>query len=182
MPNRSENAVAFAALRAGTDLPAALALFDTLPAVTEEELLGAWRGGEVPTGHPLDGVLERSGWWGKRFAGPDDVHPLVMGRDPGQRWSLNPALVPIGLFVRHPWLGRLDGAAIVRVLRPLVATRRPRARLRMTTYRGVVSATMCYDALPIHDVFRRVDEATLLAVMDLRGAPPYVFFLEREHP
>jgi hypothetical protein len=50
----------------------------------------------------------------------------------------------------------------------------------MTEYRGVVSATMCYDALPIHDVFRRLDETTLLGVMDLRGAPAYVFALQRE--
>ena len=50
----------------------------------------------------------------------------------------------------------------------------------MTEYRGVVSATMCYDRLPIHDAFRRVDDVTVLGVMDLRGAPPYVFLLERD--
>jgi hypothetical protein len=41
---------------------------------------------------------------------------------------------------------------------------------------------MCYDAQPIHDVFRRVDDATVLGVMDLRGAPPYVFLLRRDQP
>ena len=46
----------------------------------------------------------------------------------------------------------------VGLLLPLVATSRPAARLRMTQYRGVVTATMCYDAHPIHDVFRRVDD------------------------
>ena len=51
----------------------------------------------------------------------------------------------------------------------------------MTEYRGVVSATMCYDDLPIHDVFRLVDDDTVLGLMDLRGLEqPFVFFLRRE--
>jgi hypothetical protein len=50
----------------------------------------------------------------------------------------------------------------------------------MTEFRGVVTATMCYDALPIHDAFRRIDDDTRLGVMDLRGAPPFVFVLERD--
>jgi hypothetical protein len=40
---------------------------------------------------------------------------------------------------------------------------------------------MCYDQLPIHDVFRKVDENTVLGAMDMRGTPdPLVFFLRRE--
>jgi hypothetical protein len=49
----------------------------------------------------------------------------------------------------------------------------------MIEHRGVVTATMSYDALPINDHFRRVDDATLLGVMDLRGAPPFFFVLRR---
>ena len=37
----------------------ALALFDSLPAVEVDFMLGAWKGAGFPTGHPLDGVLER---------------------------------------------------------------------------------------------------------------------------
>jgi len=47
--------------------------------------------------------------------------------------------------------------ALVRLLLPLLpllATRRPRARLRPVEYRGVTSAAMSYDQLPIIDVFR----------------------------
>ena len=41
---------------------------------------------------------------------------------------------------------------------------------------GKVSAAMIYDHLPIIDIFRRVDEDTLLGVMDMRGlADPYFF-------
>jgi hypothetical protein len=45
---------------------------------------------------------------------------------------------------------------------------------------GAAGATMIYDTLPILDVFRRVDRDTLLGVMDLRGAPFFVFTLRRE--
>jgi hypothetical protein len=62
-----------------------------------------------------------------------------------------------------------------------MATGRPTARLRLTQYRGVVTATMCYDALPINDVFRKVDDDTLVGVMDLRGmTEPFLFVLRRE--
>jgi len=59
----------------GTD--EALALFDTLPAVRPEEMLGEWRGEEFPTGHPMDGLLAATGWAGKRFDDADRVHPLL---------------------------------------------------------------------------------------------------------
>jgi hypothetical protein len=44
-----------------------------------------------------------------------------------------------------------------------------------------VSATMIYDALPISDVFRRVDAHTLLGLMDYRALEkPFFFVLRRE--
>jgi hypothetical protein len=50
----------------------------------------------------------------------------------------------------------------------------------MIEYRGVVTGTMSYDALPINDHFRKIDDNTLLGVMDLRGATaPFVFLLRR---
>ncbi|WP_038549164.1 GXWXG domain-containing protein [Corynebacterium glyciniphilum] len=39
------------------ELTAALSRFDALPAVTVDELVGRWRGTEIPTGHPL-GVVD----------------------------------------------------------------------------------------------------------------------------
>jgi hypothetical protein len=51
----------------------------------------------------------------------------------------------------------------------------------MTTYRGAPSATMIYDQLPIHDVFRKIDENTVFGVMDLkRMKRPFFFILRRE--
>ena len=64
---------------------------------------------------------------------------------------------------------------------PLLVTDRSRARLRMTRYRDVDSATMIYDHAPINDVFRRVDEDTVLGLMDLKGMEqPFFFLLRRE--
>jgi hypothetical protein len=75
-----------------------------------------------------------------------------------------------------PLLQALMPAALV-----LLRTRKPTARLRMMEHRGVVSATMIYDFLPIHDVFRSVDDDTRLGLMDLRGmAQPFFFVLRRE--
>lgn len=40
---------------------------------------------------------------------------------------------------------------------------------------------MCYDALPINDVFRKVDDDTLVGAMDLRGLEmPFMFVLRRD--
>lgn len=50
----------------------------------------------------------------------------------------------------------------------------------MMEYRGVVSAAMSYDALPIDDHFRAVDDDTLIGAMDMRGLATYMFVLRRE--
>src|SRR3712207_331793 len=73
----------FRALENGTSLEAALDFYDSLPPVGVEELLGSWRGSGLPTGNPLDGLLERFGWYGKRFDDPETVYPLVFRRSDG---------------------------------------------------------------------------------------------------
>jgi hypothetical protein len=66
-------------------------------------------------------------------------------------------------------------------VRPLLYTDKPKARLRTIEHRGVATAAMVYDALPIIDVFRRVDADILLGLMDLRGlARPFFFLLRRD--
>lgn len=169
-------------METGASIDEALAFYDSLPAVTVPQMLGAWRGGEIPTGNPMDGLLGRFGWHGKRFESSEDVHPLVMDREGGGRFSLNPALVPLPTLLRYP--AALRNATLARIARaagPALATRAPKARLRMTEYRGVVSATMSYDDLPIHDVFRAVDPDTVVGAMDLRGLEqPFLFVLRRE--
>ncbi len=170
-------------LQRGTTIEAALALYDSLEPVGVEEMMGSWRGEGLPTGHPFDGLLETLGWHGKRFDAPDDAHPLVFDAGAGRRVSVNPAFVPAAVAARYPRLLHKPLAArLFSLIRPLVATRKPKARLRLTQYRGVVTATMCYDALPINDAFRKVDDDTLVGAMDLRGLDtPLLFVLRREH-
>ena len=68
-----------------------------------------------------------------------------------------------------------------RLVRPRLTTRRPAARVREVRHRGVVTAAIVYDRLPVVDAFRRVGEDTLLGLMDLRGmAAPFPFVLRRE--
>lgn len=166
--------------RGGVRTDEALALFDTLPAVGLEEMLGQWRGEEFPTGHPMDGLLASTGWAGKRFEDLDRVHPLLFwNAERTGTFAVDPIRVPMGLPIpkalRRPWLHR-----VITVGRPLLATSRYTARLRTTEYRGVPSATMIYDARPINDVFRRVSQTRLLGLMDHRGdATPYFFVLFR---
>lgn len=172
---------------APTTTAAALALFDGSPAVDTEEMIGTWRGAEVPTGHPLDGLLEPSGWWGKRFVDAETVHPLLFPNGDGTLWALNPLLAfsGLGVVTKLPGLRGRNYRGAISTARPALQTRSPKARLRTTRYRGVDTATMIYDQLPINDVFRRLDDSagseTVLGAMDLRGSrAPYFFVLRRE--
>ncbi|MGY2082186.1 DUF4334 domain-containing protein [Blastococcus sp. SYSU DS0539] len=165
----------------GASRAAAFAMFDAAPPVAVDELAGRWRGSGLPTGSPLDGLLEAYGWYGKEFVDAETVHPLLFGTRSGPR-PVDPALVPVGVLRDLPGLAHSRAArAVFRAARPLVTTSKPRARLRAVEHRGVVTAAMVYDALPIIDVFRRVDGRTVLGLMDLRGLPdPFFFLLRRE--
>lgn len=138
-----------------------LAFYDALPPLAPDELAGLWSGGDWRTGSRLDGLLARTAWWGKMFRGENDVDALVFGTSVRPLAVLNTAMIwPFRLpenrrLMRHP-LGR--------------------ARVREIRFRGVVSAAMCYNHLPIIDHFRRVDESTVMGVMDLRGSRAYELF------
>ncbi|WP_017614941.1 DUF4334 domain-containing protein [Nocardiopsis salina] len=178
---RLEHLEARAAREGSIPRTEALELFDALPPVPVAEMLGAWKGSGLSTGHDWDGLLETFGWHGKVFAGSEAAHPLVFEDGKGL-FSVDPALVPMGAVTRFPgaahtpMLGRL-GRGSLRLLR----TTKPRARLRMVEYRGVSTGTMSYDALPINDHFRKVDDDTLIGAMDMRGvSAPFMFVLRRE--
>ena len=58
-----------------------------LPAVRVEDILGEWRGGEFDTGHPLNGMLQKAGWYGKTFHSAGDAKPLIMRGEDGRFYS-----------------------------------------------------------------------------------------------
>jgi hypothetical protein len=162
----------------------ALAWFDRSASVALEEVLGAWRGETCPTGHALDFALEAFGWEGKRFDGENEAHPLVFRRG-ARTFAAQPALVAPGLplLLRWQWLKSPAAAGVIRTLLPLLATHQPRARLRMLRHRGVPTAAMIYDDVPIIDVFRRTEDGALLGLMDARGMDrPFFFLLRRSAP
>ncbi|WP_369135700.1 DUF4334 domain-containing protein [Modestobacter sp. I12A-02662] len=169
-------------LRTGApDAATVLAWFDELPAVGLADLTGRWRGSELPSGHPLDGLLTAYGWYGKEVVDPETVHPLLWQRAGGPPGPISLDLVPVPLLRDYAHLARNPLArAAFAALRPLLGTGSPRARARLVEHRGVLTAALVYDRLPVIDVFRRVTADTLLGEMDLRGQPaPYFFTLHR---
>ncbi len=142
------------------DTGEACRLFDALEPVGPHELFGTWKGRELPSGHPLDRWLEKSGWYGKAFHSAEHVDPLLFHNPFGKPFPLHP--FPPGLITNL--LGGARGAA----------------RLRQMEWRGKTSAVMVYDQLPIQDHFRKVNEDVLLGMMDCKGMKqPYFFLLAR---
>jgi hypothetical protein len=72
-------------------LPEVLRLFDALPAVDPEAMIGDWSGELIPTGHPGEDRLQALGWVGKSFRAADDVDPIVSVGEDGARVA-NPVL------------------------------------------------------------------------------------------
>ncbi|OBC11782.1 hypothetical protein A5784_33760 [Mycobacterium sp. 852013-50091_SCH5140682] len=163
----------------------ALQVFDAAEAVDPAFMIGTWHGAEIPTEHPMDGLLAASGWWGKRFVDAETVHPLLFPTMDGKGlWALNPALAfgGLGISSKLPLPRTLPVAGAIAALRPVLQTRAAKARLRTTRYRGTDTATMIYDQLPINDVFRRLSDDAVIGAMDLRGSRrPYFFALYRDN-
>ncbi|MGW0246591.1 DUF4334 domain-containing protein [Nocardia goodfellowii] len=159
----------------------ARALFDQLPAVPVTEVTtGRWRGEEIDTGHPWNGVLAESGWYGKQFDDADTVHPLLYTDDTGSIFAVNPRRVPLSIVGGVPRTALRAFRKSLRYTGFSVRTREPKGRLRNVEYRGVISAAMLYDERPMIDHFRRVDASTLLGAMDTRGTPDSYFFVLRK--
>lgn len=165
--------------RDGIDRAEALDAFNSLATVPADTMIGHWRGSGLHTGHALDGMLERFGWYGKAFVDSETVFPLLFSSGDGKTVAIDPRFLPFRLAARLRLQDSRIAAGAFRAGRFLITTRRPTARLRMTDYRGRTSATMIYDTLPINDIFRRVDAATLLGIMDCRGFDTPFFFVLR---
>ncbi len=167
--------------KTGTTSAEALAFYDSLPPVGLDELIGRWKGSGLPTGHPLDDLLVALGWYGKEFLDAEQVHPLLVEAG-GKVFPITSRFLPMSLL-NASWLRPGLVRALFALVRPLLRTKAPTARLRMLEFRGKLSAAMLYDFLPINDNFRRVDQDTLLGLMDLRGIEqPFFFAMRRVSP
>lgn len=131
------------------------AVWADLEVVEASAILGSWRGFAFPTGHPVERVLAKSRWHGKRFTTPADATPLVCRADDGSLYSDTTA-------------GKGE------------------ASLWHVEFRGEVTATMVYDGMPVLDHFKRVDDNTLMGIMNgkpdvvLANGRHFYFGLERE--
>lgn len=141
---------------AGLDL-----LWADLACVRVEEMLGAWRGGALlkgdgATGHPANALLTKIGWHGKRFDSPLDGHPLVCRAEDGS-------------LVDNTAAAGGGGSSLWEV-----------------GFRGETTATMVYDAMAVFDHFKKVDDDTVVGIMNGKleavfgTADLYYFWLERE--
>ncbi len=165
-------------LNGQTTPQAALEVFDSLETVPMSFMWGRWKGMEIPSGHPIDGILEWSNWYGKQFIDAENVHPLLIWTaNKKGLYAINPRNIPLGMpFPKNKLL-----TISMRLLKPFLQTRQSAARLRMVEYRGKTSAAMVYDTKAIIDCFRKIDDRTVMGVMDLKGsAQPYFFALERD--
>ncbi len=132
------------------------ALWADLTPVTVQEILGPWRGGDFTTGHIASTVLERARWHGKTFVSALDAKPLICRDDEGELYS------------------------------NLKAGGDGEASLWPVEFRGETTATMVYDRMPVFDHFKKVDDATLMGIMNgkLQAAfgvsDLYYFWLERD--
>ena len=167
-------------LHDGATQEEAFSLFDQLETLDMNEIWGLWKGEEITTGHPFEGLLQASGWYGKKFIDEEHVHPLVMQRGNGDLYSINPAFIPLNLpFDKIP--KKLITPAM-KILRPVLKTKKSAARLRLIKYRGKISVAMVYDKKGIIDIFRKVEADTLLGIMDikeLQSDKSYFFVLRR---
>jgi hypothetical protein len=137
--------------------PGALdALWSDLAVVSTAEMLGAWRGGDFATGHPASGLLQSLRWHGKRFDSLLDGHPLICRDRDGALYSNTQAA---GGGYSSLW---------------------------EVGFRGETTATMVYDAMAVFDHFKKVDDDTVMGIMNGKleaafgTADAYYFWLERE--
>jgi hypothetical protein len=168
-------------LKAGkTTTETALQLFDALDSVSLDFMLGSWQGSVISTDHPMDGLLESSNWYGKEFVDTENVHPLLFLDSQGKIFKVAPNPTAMNWVLKLPILKNNSLKPLLMLANSLLKTETSQARLRMMEYRGKVSATMIYDYLPINDSFRKVDDNTVLGIMDFKNSSqPFFFVLRR---
>lgn len=179
IPGTIDGASWLAMAAGGVTRAEATAAFDRFPPLAPEDLIGKWRGGGIPTGHPLDGLLEAYGWWGKEFRDAETVFPLLFERG-GKVVALDPQFLPVGMVAKLRPHRLVWTRHVFSMASRAITTGQPGARVRMVEHRGKSGAAMIYDRLPIIDHFRRAAPGMLLGLMDLRGMDPFFFTLRRE--
>ncbi|NEI35112.1 DUF4334 domain-containing protein [Rhizobium leguminosarum] len=157
------------------------AWFRSLDPVQPKDMVGLWSGVSIPSGHPLDGVLENLNWFGKRFHSDMRADALLFTWRPGRLVPLEPSLLPIGLAIKMAPFGRTFVArGWFSYLQKVLRARGTTASLRLQALDGIETAAMIYDKQPIVDYFRRIDDDEIAGMMCVRGDPRRFFFKLRK--
>jgi len=159
------------------DQASILSWFHSLAPMHPSELIGLWQGEGMASGHPLDGVLENLGWFGKRFHPDLRADALLFQLGPQRLVALEPAYFPIRTAVRLAPFGRTSVARnwfsyLYKILRAKGTT----AALETHEDEAGPTAAMAYDRQPIVDHFRRIDETTVAGMMVVSGEQLRYFF------
>ena len=163
------------------DQRSVLQRFRHLPPIEPVALVGLWRGRGIPSGHPLDGVLENLGWFGKRFTPGMRADALLFRSGERRLVAVDPAWIPLRLALRFHRIGRTRMARnLFSNLARRLRANGPVASVRSLPFEEVTSAAMVYEAQPIIDHFRRIDDRRVMGAMVIRGDDRRYFFeLER---
>lgn len=155
----------------------ALDQFRRLLPVTPSNLIGLWQGRGIASGHPLDGVLENLGWFGKRFTPQLRADALLFRSAQRHLIAIDPSPIPLGLALRFHRMGRTRAAQnLFSHLQRVLRAQGPTAAVTMSTFDGVSSAAMVYDRKPITDHFRQFDKDRMMGAMVIVGDPRLYFF------
>ncbi len=159
----------------------AVAHFEQLSPVKPFDIVGLWKGNSLASGHPLDGVLEKLGWFGKRFRQDLRADPLLFTMGERRLAAVDPGKIPIRLAVRFSRFGHKRYVQnLSSYLLPRLRAKGPIATLRTMTLGTTASAAMVYDEQPIIDHFRWAGTELLRGMMTMDGMEkPYFFELRR---
>lgn len=143
-----------------------IAWFASMKPVLPEEMVGLWRGTGIPSGHPLDGVMENLGWFGKRFQPDLKADALLFQCRPGRVVPLEPSFFPIELAIRlAPFAKTFVARNLFSHLQEVFRARDTTAMLTLRRIDGAETTAMVYDKQPIADFFRRVDDHEVAGMM-----------------
>ncbi|ARQ13691.1 hypothetical protein NXC12_PE00089 (plasmid) [Rhizobium etli] len=157
------------------------AWFSSLAPVQPIEMLGLWRGAGIPSDHPLDGVLENLGWFGKRFHADMRADALLFQWRSDRLVAIDPGFFPISLAIKAASFGRTRIARNwFSYLQKALRARGTTASLKLRTVDNLTTAAMIYDRQPIADYFRRTGEDEVAGMMCVDDdARRYFFKLRR---
>jgi len=151
--------------------------YRSLPPVLPAEMVGLWKGVGIPSGHPLDGVLENLQWFGKRFHPDMRADALLFQSGKGRLVAVEPRWLPVWLALGLAPFGRTSVARYVfGYLHKALKARGRTATLELRSFEGTESAAMVYDHQPIVDHFRRIDDVEVAGMMIVKDDPRRYFF------